>query len=70
MIKEISINTDYIKLDQLLKYLAVAQTGGQAKLMIKSGQVKVNGEIVFQRGKKINKGDKIEILEKDVYIIK
>ena len=45
--KEISIETEYIKLDQLLKLIGIAQTGGQAKMMINEGIVKVNKEVGF-----------------------
>jgi ribosome-associated protein len=70
MVKEINIDTDYIKLDQFLKYIDIAQTGGQAKHLIKNGQIKVNGEIILQRGKKLRKGDEIEILKGETYLIK
>jgi len=49
---EVKINTDYIKLDQLLKLANVVPTGGQAKLMIGEGRVKVNGNVCLQRGEK------------------
>ncbi|MBS4539316.1 S4 domain-containing protein YaaA [Clostridium sp. D2Q-11] len=68
--KEISIDTEYIKLDQLLKYAAIAQTGGHAKFLIKDGHVKVNNEVCTQRGKKIAKGDIVEVEEEDSIIIK
>ena len=55
--EQIKIHTDFIKLDQLLKYIGVAATGGEAKWMIEEGMVFVNGEQVFQRGKKCVSGD-------------
>ncbi len=58
---QVSIETDYIKLDQFLKLAGVAQTGGQAKIMISEGIITVNNEVVLQRGKKIRKNDIIEI---------
>ena len=67
--KEIKISTDTIKLDQLLKFAAIAQTGGQSKIMINEGIVKVNGEIVKERGKKIKKGDIVEIKDMDKLIV-
>ncbi len=69
MKKNVKIKTDYIKLDQLLKYASIVQTGGQAKLLIKNGQIKVNNEVVFQRGRKIHKGDKIIIDDEDLIIV-
>ncbi|CAK7061383.1 RNA-binding S4 domain-containing protein [uncultured Tissierella sp.] len=59
--KEISIETDYIKLDQFLKLAGITQTGGQAKIMISEGSIIVNNEVTLQRGKKIRKNDIIEI---------
>jgi ribosome-associated protein len=67
--KEISITTDFIKLDSFLKLVGVAQTGGQAKMIIADEMVKVNGEIVVQRGKKIRKNDIIEIEDYDKFIV-
>lgn len=58
---KISIKEDFIKLDSLLKYSMVAQTGGHAKIMIQNGEVCVNGEICMQRGKKVHKGDTVTV---------
>ncbi len=58
---KISIKEDFIKLDSLLKYSTVAQTGGHAKIMIQNGEVCVNGEICTQRGKKVHKGDTVTV---------
>ena len=55
--KKISIDTEYIKLDSLLKFAALVGTGGEAKLVIAEGMVKVNGEVCTMRGKKIHPGD-------------
>ena len=60
---KIKIDTEFIKLDSLLKYASIVQTGGEAKNLILDEQVKLNGEIVTQRGKKIRPGDKIEVLD-------
>ena len=54
---EISITTDYIKLDQLLKFSGVAENGADAKFMILEGEVSVNGETELKRVKKIKKVD-------------
>ncbi|ARV63043.1 RNA-binding protein [Nostocales cyanobacterium HT-58-2] len=56
---ETSGNT--IKLDQFLKLVGVAPTGGQAKLLIQGGDVKVNGAIETRRGRKLVLGDKVMI---------
>lgn len=68
--KEVSISTEFIKLDQFLKYIGVAETGGHSKEIIKNGEVKVNSEIALERGKKIRSGDVVEIYEKGTYIVK
>lgn len=71
-LKEVSIEGDFIKLDQFLKLIALAQTGGHAKIMIKDGMVEVNEEVSLQRGKKLRSGDIIEIkeLSDEKFIIK
>ncbi|MBR8840656.1 MAG: RNA-binding S4 domain-containing protein [Stigonema ocellatum SAG 48.90 = DSM 106950] len=48
-----------IKLDQFLKLVGIAPTGGQAKLMIQSGDVKVNGTLETRRGRKLVSGDQV-----------
>lgn len=58
--EKISINTEFIKLDQFLKWSGVVSSGMEAKLLIKNGEVKVNGQVEYQRGKKIKKGDIVE----------
>jgi len=65
---EITIKTEFIKLDQLLKHAAVASTGGEAKAMIKDGIVLVNGEVITQRGKKIYPGDHLKVLEEEIEV--
>jgi ribosome-associated protein len=54
------ISTEYIRLEQFLKFCGLADTGGQAKLMIREGLVKVNGEKELRRGKKLVPGDRVE----------
>ncbi len=55
-IERITINTPFIKLDSFLKLVSAASTGGEAKIMIQNGEVKVDGEICTMRGKKIYPG--------------
>ena len=62
--EEISIHTEFIKLDALMKFSALAESGGEAKQLIADGLVKVNGEVCLQRGKKLRSGDE-GILEID-----
>lgn len=59
--EKIYIDTEFIKLDNLLKYAGAVETGGQAKLEVQSGNVKYNGEVCTQRGKKVRNGDTVEI---------
>lgn len=56
-VEKISIETDFIKLDSLLKYAALVGTGGEAKYAISEGMVSVNGEVCTMRGKKMRPGD-------------
>ena len=58
----ITITTEYIKLQDLLKLAAVTATGGEAKLLIQDGEVLVNGEVCTRRGKKLRPGDVVEAL--------
>ena len=58
--KEVKIYTEYIKLDDLLKFAGILGTGGMAKAVIQEGLVKVNGEICLMRGKKLCGGEIVE----------
>ncbi len=64
----INITTEYIKLDQLLKFSALAESGAIAKDMILDGIVSVNGEICTMRGKKIRPGDIVAIEFEDAAV--
>ena len=57
--KNISIHTDFIRLDAFLKLAGAVITGGEAKLAITEGQVSVNGEPCTMRGKKLHDGDAV-----------
>lgn len=59
--KEVRINTDIIKMDQFLKWSGAADSGAMAKQMILDGLVKLNGEQVLERGKKVHRGDKVYV---------
>lgn len=56
----IEITTEYIKLQDLLKLAGLTYTGGEAKVMVQEGLVKVNGKVCTMRGKKIRPGDRVE----------
>ena len=59
----ITITTEFIKLDSLLKFANAVATGGEAKQIVQDGLVKVNGEVCTMRGKKIRPGDVVEVDE-------
>ena len=66
---EIEISTEFIKLDSFLKFTGAATLGSEAKFYIQNGEVKVNGEIETQRGKKLFSGYEIEF-QGETYKIK
>ena len=55
--KTITITTEFIKLQDLLKFANLVSSGGEAKERIQGGEVQVNGEVCTMRGKKIRPGD-------------
>lgn len=67
--KEVIIDTEYIKLGQLLKLIGVASSGVEAKYMILEENVKLNNNIVTERGKKIKDTDVIEV-SGEKYLVK
>ena len=68
--EKITIETEYIKLDSLLKFAAVVVTGGEAKYVISEGKVSVNGEVCTMRGKKLRPGDKVSFQGLDFEVVK
>ena len=67
-IEKVKISTEFIKLDQFLKWLAVVDSGSEAKEVILDGKVKVNDEVETRRGRKIYPEYKVEIFDK-TYIV-
>ena len=57
--KTITITTEFIKLQDLLKFANLVETGGEAKERIQAGELTVNGEVCTMRGKKIRPGDDV-----------
>jgi len=55
------IDTEYIKLDSFLKMVNVAGSGGEAKVAIQDGLVRVNDEVETRRGRKLRPGDTVEL---------
>ncbi len=64
----ITIKTEYIKLDALLKFAALVSSGGEAKEVVGEGLVSVNGEVCTMRGKKLRGGDVVSFSGKTVRI--
>lgn len=58
--QKVKIETEFIKLDQFLKWSGAVSSGVDAKFLIQDGQVKVNGEVETQRGKKVRPGFTVE----------
>ncbi|KMT21739.1 RNA-binding S4 domain-containing protein [Clostridium cylindrosporum] len=58
---KVEISTEFIKLDQFLKWVAIADNGVVAKAIIADGMIKVNSEVCTMRGKKLRKGDIVEV---------
>ena len=54
----LAITTEYIKLQDAMKYANIVYSGGEAKALIQEGEVTVNGEVCTMRGKKLRAGDK------------
>jgi len=67
-IEKVKISTEFIKLDQFLKWLAVVDSGSEAKEVILDGKVKVNDEVETRRGRKIYPEYKVEIFDK-IYVV-
>ena len=62
------IDTDYIELQQLLKKENIVGSGGEAKIMIKEGMIKVNGKIETRRGRKLYPNDIVEVGKRKIVI--
>ena len=66
--RTIEIRDEFIKLGQAMKLAGLAASGVEAKIAIQEGQVKVNGEIEYQRGKKLHSGDVFSFEGQDIKI--
>lgn len=67
--QEIKISSEFIKLDQFLKWAGVVESGADAKYFITEGMVEVNGEIELRRGKKLYSGDKVKFQGEDFLVL-
>lgn len=59
--EKVKITTEFIKLDQFLKWVGITNSGVEGKMMVQQGMVKVNGNTELQRGKKLRSGDQITV---------
>lgn len=66
----IEINTETIQLDQLLKWGGIVNSGGQVKFLLEDEKIKLNGEIVTAKRKKITPGDIVEVVDQGVWQVK
>lgn len=64
----VNITSEFIKLEALLKFAALVGTGGEAKLVIADGLVKVNGEVCTMRGRKIRPGDVVTFADAELLV--
>ena len=65
----IVIHTEYITLAQFLKYAGAAMTGGEADEAVRAGEVKVDGEVCYMRGKKLRGGEKVEAFGEEYQVV-
>ena len=65
----IVIHTEYITLTQFLKYAGAAMTGGEAAEAVRAGEVKVDGEVCYMRGKKLRGGEKVEAFGEEYQVV-
>ena len=56
-IQEVPITTEFIKLQDAMKFANLVESGGEAKVVVQEGDVSVNGEVCTQRGRKLRPGD-------------
>ena len=66
--KTVSITTEFIKLEALLKLANLVGTGGEAKMLIQDGQASVNGEVCAMRGKKLRPGDTVRFQGQEILV--
>ena len=66
--EKVIIRDDFIKLGQAMKLAGMVGSGVDAKMLIQDGQLEVNGEVEYQRGKKLHEGDVITFNGESVQI--
>jgi ribosome-associated protein len=66
--REVAIGGDMIRLGQFLKLADLIDTGGEAKVLIASGDVTVNGQVDLRRGRQLNPGDVVAVLGREARV--
>ena len=56
-VRDVPITTEFIKLQDAMKFANLVESGGEAKVVVQEGDVSVNGEVCTQRGRKLRPGD-------------
>jgi len=69
MQQQVEITTEFITLDAFLKWIGIVDSGGQAKSLIATGAIIVNGESETRRGRKLRNGDQITLPEAGIWIV-
>ncbi len=64
--KQFKIDGEYIELIKLLKLLRIAESGGQAKIMVNDGEVALNGETEYRKRAKLRPGDVVEVFDERI----
>ena len=67
--KEVAIRGRTIRLEQFLKFAGLVMTGGEAKNLIQSGMIKVNGEIEKRRGHQLTAGDRVVMPDGEEFMV-
>lgn len=67
--REFKLNSEYIELVKLLKMFGIAETGGQAKIIVENGEVFLNGIQEFRKRAKLRPGDKVEVFREKISIV-
>ena len=65
---QMKIDSDYIKLDSFLKAVNAVGSGGEAKLLIADGHVRVNGGVELRRGRKLYPGDRVTLSGEEFFV--
>ena len=67
--RDVAIDSDMIRLGQFLKLADLIDTGGEAKILIASGDVTVNGEVDTRRGRQLHPGDVVEVFDRQARVV-